>query len=360
MAKSPAMRPCAQTSLDRLSRQSLYRSLAFWMATTGSVGVTMLGNPALAAPQSVNLPTPNTSAISVNQTGTSGSDQSGQTGGDADPVSYELGSGQIVGGSNGNPSIQLRSVGGTGGTGSNGGSPTGAGGDGGTASQVTLTLDAGSGVNSSVTNSGTNPNAARWLASSGGDGAAPGATYQSQGYPGRPGAGANSGGITFNQYGTVISGVGWGGSTPGTTAILLTAIGGSAGEPLPQDGASGPGTVTGAAGNVAGNGGAIQYNLYQGDVSSQGSAIVALSQGGQGGAGTIAYSDIGKGVGGDGGAGGQGEQVDLLIGQANNATTPNITAVGAPTAATGATIPIDANGDVAQASVMAEIGRAHV
>ena len=43
MAKSPAMRPCAQTSLDRLSRQSLYRSLAFWMATTGSVGVTMLG-----------------------------------------------------------------------------------------------------------------------------------------------------------------------------------------------------------------------------------------------------------------------------------------------------------------------------
>ena len=353
MAKPLTTRSCARTSLDRLSHKSLYRSLAFWMATTSSVGVAMVGNVAVAAPPSANLPAPNTSAISVNQIGASGPDQSGQTGGNADSVSYELSSGQIVGGNNGNPSIQLSSVGGTGGTGSDGGAPTGAGGDGGTASQVTLTLDAGSGVNSSVTNSSANPNAAIWLASTGGNGAAPGATLLSQGYPGRPGAGANSGGITFNQYATVISHVGWNGSTPGTTAILLTSTGGNAGEPLPQDGASGPGTVTGAAGNVAGNGGAIQYNLYQGDVSSQGSAIVALSQGGQGGDGTIAYSDIGKGIGGDGGAGGQGGQVDLVIGQATNATTPNITAVGAAAPATGATIPIDANGDVAQASVMA-------
>src|SRR6202021_2621228 len=112
MAKSPPMRPCAQTPLDRLSRQSLYRSLAFWMATTGSVGATMLGNVALAAPQSASLPTPNTSAISVNQTGTSGPDQSGQTGGNAESISYELGSAQIVGGNNDNPSIKLSSVGG--------------------------------------------------------------------------------------------------------------------------------------------------------------------------------------------------------------------------------------------------------
>jgi len=317
--------------LDHLARRPLYRTVAFCLATAA------LGS-ATASAQTTSPPA-NMSPVTVVQTGATAPDESGATGGIPDPINLELTHGQIA------PWIQLWSAGGTGGSGQDGGNPTGDGGAGGAASAVTLTLDAGSGANSTTGMPGV------WLSSTGGVGGDPGMMDTSTGYPGQPGGGGDGQQVTFNQYGSVTTSNGWSGSSPGTTAVLLTSTGGAAGEPFGL--ADDAGAVTGPAGATGGNGGGIAYYLYAGDVASQGTAIAAASQGGQGGDGTDAYSDIGKGTGGAGGAGGNGGFVNLLIGEYDSDVVSHLSAVGAPTAATGAVIPVDANGNVAQAALMA-------
>jgi len=324
-------------NLDRLARRPLCRSLAFCLATAA---IATPAAHAQSAPPSISLPTPNIPPIQDDNSGAAAGDQSGALGGNANPTSDELDNGYYT------SSIVAQSIGGAGGTGTNGGDPTGNGGNGGNGANVVFTVQPGSGVNSDTTGL-----AAVDLDSSGGVGGTAGAMDSESGNPGQPGGGGNAGNVTFSQSGTVISTNGWSGSTPGTTAVLMRANGGDAGEPLGYDGAAGGGKVTGANGNVGGAGGQVTYNLYQGDVSSKGSGIVAQSKGGTGGDGTGSYSYIGIGQGGNGGPGGAAGAVQMTIGQASSAS--NIVAAGAPTAAAGVVVPVDDSGDTAQAALMA-------
>lgn len=303
---------------------------------------------ALAAPaaHAAKIPTPNTPAISQSNQGATPS-ASSSTGEQPADISTTVIGTQVVGDTGNQPAIAISSTGGTGSAGLEEGSYGGAGGE---AGFVTLTMDAGS----AVVGSGTEA-AVISLSSTGGAGASA-ADQGESGTPGQPGHGGNSNGIQFAQSGSVYSSNGWNGSTPGTTAILMQANGGNAAEPLGDAQAEGD-KVTGPSGGAGGNGGdlapadpSINYHLYQGDVISAGSAIVALSQGGTGGDGTQAYAaDSHGGVGGDGGSGGN---IQIYTGQSGSAA-PNIKAVGAATAATGVTLPINANGETGQAAVMA-------
>lgn len=293
-----------------------------------------------------SVPAPYASPINWSATGNAGGAGTGQSGETIGGWTLDIGNGAYIGDGSNQPSVLVSTIGGAGGSGTNGGSPTGNGGAGGGSGTVTLNIAAGSGVSSAST-----AQAAVLLQANGGAGGTAGEMAQSTGYPGTPGSGGNGNSITVNQNGDIQSTNGWNGSTPGTTAILMTAVGGDAAEPLGNDGAQDSGKVVGASGGTGGTGGAIIYNLYQGSVRSAGAAIVALSEGGLGGDGTGSYSYIGVGEGGKGGAGGAAQSVQMTIGQGTS--TPTIMAVGASTAATGAVIPVDADGNTAQAALMA-------
>ncbi|PTR34481.1 uncharacterized protein with beta-barrel porin domain [Luteibacter sp. OK325] len=338
MKTLPHRRSNGPDTLRRLARRPLSQALAFLVVAT------LYSGDVLATP---GLPTPNVPAVNVQSIGNSGLDETGVQGSQSTAVYYGLSPGDTA------PSITMISAGGQGGTGSDGGNPTGNGGQGGDGNLVELTIGSGAWVNSTNVSTADNANAAVWLQSLGGDGATAGKMSGNNGHPGQPGGGGSSYGVLFDQFVTVASSSGWNNSQPGTTAVLMQAIGGDAANPLPSDGASGAGKVKGAAGNTGGNGGYLTYNLHTGGVSSQGAAVVLLSQGGKGGDGTGSYSDLGVGIGGIGGAGGNGGDINVTVGAPGASTTPFITAVGAPTVATGAIVPIDASGGVAQAAVMA-------
>ena len=342
MAKQARFPSAGVQTLQRLSRRPLSRTVALWMAAATCGGMTLMSTAVVA--QSSDVPAPNAGIINWAATGNTGG--AGGTGETIGGWNFIAQWGWYFGDSSGNPSVLLSTIGGAGGAGTNGGDPTGNGGAGGGAGNITAQISVGGGINS-----GSTATTAMLLNSAGGAGGTAGEMDSSGGNPGQPGAGGNAGTITFNQSGAVLSGNGWNGSTPGTTAILMQANGGDAAEPLGNDGAQGGGHVTGASGATGGAAGQITYNIDQGEVSSQGSAIVALSQGGAGGDGTGSYSYIGIGQGGAGGAGGMGNTIQMTIGAGSS--TPSITAVGAPTAATGAVIPIDADGNTAQAALMA-------
>ncbi|WP_109126086.1 autotransporter outer membrane beta-barrel domain-containing protein [Dyella sp. C11] len=329
----------AQT-LDRLARRPLSRMVALCIAAACGGNALMSTAAAQTAPPPITLPLPNYLPIQDLNSGTGAPDQSGGQGGAATATVDSLDSGYYT------SQIIAYSIGGAGGTGTNGGDPTGNGGLGGNGANVNMTVMPSAGVNSKLA-----VTAAVDLNSSGGVGGTAGAMDSSSGNPGQPGQGGNAGNVAFNQNGTVISTNGWNGGTPGTTAILMQANGGDAGEPLLYDGAQGTTKVTGANGNYGGNAGQITYNLFQGNVASAGSAIVALSQGGTGGDGTGSDSYAYIGQGGNGGPGGTGNAIQMTIGQGT--TTPNIIAAGAASAATGVVVPIDANGDTADAALMA-------
>jgi hypothetical protein len=295
------------------------------------------------------VPPPNEAPIIWTATGTAGAAGTGLTGETIGGWTLDINPSDYVGDNSSNPSVWLSSIGGAGGSGTDGGSPTGNGGAGGGSGTITLNIN-NTGSPSGVS-SGSTAAAAVLLQSNGGNGGTAGEMSSSTGYPGTPGSGGNGNNITVNQSGDIFSTNGWNGTTPGTTAILMTANGGNAAEPLPNDGAQNGGKVVGANGGTGGASGSIVYNFSQGTVASAGSAIVALSQGGTGGDGTGSYSYIGIGQGGNGGQGGDPGSVQMTIGQ--GASTPNIAAVGASAAATGAVIPIDASGDPAQAALMA-------
>ncbi|HYG07073.1 MAG TPA: autotransporter outer membrane beta-barrel domain-containing protein [Stenotrophomonas sp.] len=301
--------------------------------------IAMAGAPGLAS--AASIPAPNTGAITETNQGSTAPDQSSSTGGTPSDIDIHLGDGMVVGSSAAAPSILLVSTGGTGGTGLDGDDSYG--GAGGTSGAVSLELQPGT----AVVSGSTGP-AAIVLSATGGQGGTAGDQLNSA-IPGQPGHGGDSAGVTLTQQGSIWSTNGWNGTTPGTTAVLLTANGGNAAQPLGDALATGD-KVTGATGGAGGNGGTISYNLEQGNVTSAGAAIVAVSQGGEGGAGTNAYAA--DSFGGTGGAGGNGGLVHIQTGQSGG-TAPNIKAIGADYAATGATVPIDANGNTAQAAVMA-------
>lgn len=328
MAKHPFSRYTGRQALHCQPRRPLYRMLAFCMATTAGSGT--------ALAQSTNLPTPNT-VVNLNPSGNAAPDQSGGTGTASNGGTAGLGDGQTA------SYVLFRATGGAGGTGADGSKTSGGGGNGGAGGPITFTMDPGSYVNSGALG------AAISLLSAGGAGAIPGELGHSIGNPGQPGGGGDAGTILFNQSGSVASTSGWNGSTPGATAVLMTSVGGNAGEP--QDIHEDYNDIWGAGGNAGGMGGSITYNLAQGNVTSNGSAIVALSEGGNGGDGTGATSLSAAATGGAGGQGGDGGDVSMTIGQ--GASTPTITAVGAPTAATGVVVPIDTNGNTATAAFMA-------
>ncbi|HYP85304.1 hypothetical protein [Variovorax sp.] len=308
------------------------------MATATCSAVAMF--PDLARAQA------NTPPLVLTNVGSTPALGSGQAGGQGQNFSVTTGVDNIYGDNSANPAIELSSTGGAGGTGSDGGDPTGGGGDGGAAGAVSLNLIQSSGVYSGTTAAG-----AVMLTSNGGAGGTAGKMAAELGMPGSPGSGGNSAGVQMIQNGYVTSTNGWAGNTPGTTAVLMTANGGDAAEPLATDGAQGGGKQVGPSGGTGGTGGNINYTLGLGGVTSAGAGIVAVSQGGQGGDGYLATSDIGEGYGGAGGVGGNGGNITISTGTA--LATPTITATGAPTAATGATIPIDAQGNTAQAALMA-------
>ncbi|MGN6482707.1 MAG: hypothetical protein ACTHLF_21340, partial [Luteibacter sp.] len=223
--------------LDQMTRRPVSRAVGACLIAVGIAGC--LVTPAASA-QSV--PQPNTSPWIVNQAGSPGADQSGAQGGstsgidvDTDTLIY--------------PSIYLSSVGGSGGTGQDSDSKTGPGGRGGNSGVVSLNMPEAD-VSSTNVATADNPNAAVWLRSVGGTGGAAGKMLSSFGYPGMPGAGGDSGGVSFTQNWNVFSTSGWNGNQAGTTAVLLQSIGGDAGQPLLSDGADGSGKVTGPDGNT--------------------------------------------------------------------------------------------------------------
>jgi len=286
---------------------------------------------------------PNVSFTNVGQTGAYGS---GAQGGQGADLPYNLPTNSVVGDNSSNPAVTVSSTGGAGGTGQDGGDPTGNGGTGGNGGSVSFSIGGGSQVSS-----GTTGAAAVVLTSNGGVGGTPGVMSSSGGMPGAPGSGGNSGGVQMSQNGSISSTQGWNGSTPGTTAVLMTANGGDAAQPLSYDGAQGSGKQTGPTGGQGGAGGSISDMLYGGAVFSAGSGVVAISKGGLGGDGTEADSYSSVGTGGAGGVGGTGGNIQIQAGTGSQWTM--ISAQGAPTAATGAVIPIDAQGNTAQAAVMA-------
>lgn len=346
--------PRGAKTLDHFARRPLYRTVAFWLAasSTGMYAHALNAAPAEPAPvtqaaasSADTLPIPTTGAISQTSVGATPTDTS-TTGGDGSALTVTVNGGEVVGSTDGNPTILVSSTGGTGSAGEDGGE-TPYGGAGGNAGQVWLEMNEGSAVVS-----GSYANAAVVLSSQGGQGATAGdqnsGTYNAPDAA-QPGHGGDSAGILFGQAGSITSTNGWNGSTPGTTAVLMTANGGNAAEPL-SDALNT--TTSGPSGGVGGQGGTITYKLYEGNVKSNGAAIVALSQGGLGGDGTAADEQLSHGTGGAGGNGGDGGEIQMFIGQAGVAS-PNITAVGAGSKATGASIPIDTDGSVAQAAMMA-------
>ncbi|MEJ8855231.1 hypothetical protein WKW79_11660 [Variovorax robiniae] len=240
----------------------------------------------------------------------------------------------------GNTALGVVSVGGDGGTGSNGSDSSGNGGSGGNGGGAGAQF-----IGGAVT--GTSASPTMLVTSTGGNGASPGTMEQELGTPGGPGGGGAGGNVSFEDYvapgSQIIATQGWNGSAAGATAVLLQSTGGNGG--APSSGAQSVGSVDGAVGGAGGTAGGITATLGATTIASQGSGLVAVSQGGAGSDGTMGTGGLGKGAGGNGGSGGAGGSVTLNV---QDGTV--ISAVGAPRAAAGAQIPIDQNGNVAQAA----------
>ncbi len=283
-----------------------------------------------------DAPPPNQS--STGAAGTTG--DPGNPGGDGNNLTLAA-SGTIVQPAGTTPSIGLVSTGGVGGTGNAGSDSSSSGGRGGNGGSVAAAL---TGVASSITTSGTAP--AIQLQSTGGAGGVAGALGQSLGNPGAAGAGGDAGTVTLStEGGTIVSTTGWSGSTPGTTAVALSSTGGTGGVPAGE--AEAIGSVDGARGANGGNGQAVTVIAPGGSIVASGTALSAISRGGDGAAGVAGTGGFGKGAGGNGGSGGAGGNVTLDIG------AMTLRAQGAATAATGQTVPVDDQGNAVQASYLA-------
>lgn len=346
--------PRGGASRPPFRRARLNRLLLRAFGLSTSAGLFALGSSAMA--QTIVIPSGNQPAVNQTVTGATGGgggmDSSGNgtvggQGGEVSAIDVTLASGANVTSGGSAPSIIVQGTGGLGGTGGTAeeSDTGGAGGPGGQVDLLSLTVSAGSSVQSATTAA-----AAVIVNSLGGMGGNPGGYSGSiTGEPGSPGPGGSGAGITVQQLGTVTSSNAWSGSTPGTTAILLQSIGGDGGADDGGNNQSLAERVFDVTGNSGGDGGAgapITFTLGNGaSVSSQGSGVVAISQGGNGSAGANANSLSAAGTGGRGGDAGDGGAVTATLagasatgdgGQTN--TFASLDAVGAASASTGATV----------------------
>lgn len=353
MYREPSRSRRRDTAAPRFETTCIARLIFQALAAPASSGLLLLAASSVQA-QTVVIPG-GTQPYSNVTTGTAGATGGGDldnplpgdTGGDPGGLTATLNSNLSGGGSQ--STLELRQIGGTGGTGHDvagssvvgqgGSSYAGAGGAGGSPSALSVTVNKGASITSSTTNA-----AAIVLDSEGGTGGDGGVSHGTYGYGGSPGDGGNAGAVTLNLNGNVTSINGWQGSAAGTTAIAITAVGGNGGA-LPGDGRQSSGSVTGRVGGNGGNGGDIDVTLSSANVTSAGSALTVLSQGGNGSDGGAGANDFGGGTA-KGGAGGTGGNAGNIVVQIDGDGTQNITATGAATAATGAVIPLNTDGTV--------------
>ena len=337
-----ALSICAALGMSAASAQTVVgpgNLTGYTNVTTGTAGTTGTGTPNSPQPGG---PGQSPSALTVT----------------FQPQTY------IVGGG-GAPTVSIGLVGGAGGLGNDAAghnqaetSPADSGGNGGAGGTPgLLTFTVSNFIN--LTSSATAPFAVQ-LTSQGGAGGFAGGFQKDYGFAGTPGAGGSGGALTLSLGGSVYSSNGWSGATPGTTALLVSSIGGDGGANpnLVADNSGSAELYTGDVhanpGGNGGNGGNIQVTSQLANVHSATAGMVLVSQGGNGSDGSSAAAPGGHGYGGAGGDGGSGGTVNLTLG---DAAQPNfsIVAVGAATAATGLSIPVtepDQNGNqiYAQAS----------
>ena len=340
-------------------RPALTRKILDGLAVTASGTLLVFGVAAHADTSTTTIPG-GTQSYSNRLTGNTGPAGTGDgstplpggTGLDPGSLLAVLG-GNLTGGGSG-PAIELIRIGGTGGTGNDthgadgltgdgSGHYGGNGGSGGTPSLLQLTVASGLTVSSNaVTKSALS------MVSQGGTGGYAGNHEDTYGYAGSPGDGGAGGTVSLELDGAVTSTGAWNGSTPGTTAVSLSSIGGNAGGPNPEngntDGRQTGGKAIGRVGGKGGDGGEIDVTIKGGSITSGGSALVVLSQGGSGGNGQDASVDAGgSATGGAGGAGGSGGAIHVTVAGDG---TQTLSATGASTVATGATLPVDQDGTV--------------
>lgn len=244
-------------------------------------------------------------------------------------------------GSGNTPAIGMTSTGGVGGTGAAGASSSGGGGQGGAGGNLAFSL---LGTGASATTAGTAPTVV--VTSTGGTGGVPGWQSDNTGTPGKAGDGGVGGSVSALLAATVTSQNGWNGATPGTTAVSLSSIGGDGG--APGNGAQATGSVDAQPGGNGGNSlGASLFIQNGATITSGGTGLSVVSRGGAGSQGESGTGEFGKGAGGKGGVGGNGGGLVLQLGNAV------VKAQGAATAATGATVPVDDQGNTAKAAYLA-------
>ena len=255
------------------------------------------------------------------------------------------------------PTLSLSLTGGVGGNGNsvaggNYGPAGGNGGIGGAPDELSFTSQVGTSITSDATGL-----AAVSLVSTGGVGGYGGYYTGTNGDPGKAGAGGAGGEVTANLSGSIVSSHGWSGTTPGTTALVMSSIGGDGAGFDPSMGTSGTaqhsvGDATANAGAAGGDGGTVSLTTQTASFESQGTAIALLSQGGQGSNGVSAVAYGGTARGGNGGIGGTGGTVTANIAGEANSNSWLISAVGSPQAAQGNSFNLPNNNGTVETSFL--------
>jgi len=306
--------------------------------------------------QTITLPTGNQGAYSNQQTGPTGAPgngdasnpQPGSKATDGIPgFTVDIDTGTFLSSGGSAPTLDLGVTGGTGGWGNetngtyaSGGTPGGAGGQGGTPGELTLTMQEGSSIIST-----TSAPYAVGVQSRGGVGGFGGVYIDTDGIVGKAGDGGDGSKVSVTLAGSIVSKQGWNGSTPGTTALLVSSTGGD-GADCSMDPTNGnictahatALSVTGQPGGAGGAGGEVDLNTQTASFVSGGTAVSLLSQGGAGTQGSQAYASGGSATGGDGGAGGNGGVVSGHMAGSADPHSWVISAVGSPTAGQGQVI----------------------
>ncbi|MEF7614516.1 hypothetical protein V4F39_11405 [Aquincola sp. MAHUQ-54] len=279
--------------------------------------------------------------------GTGGDAPAAPTGG-AQTLQYAAGT--ALAGDGSHAALLVRANGGSGGKGgdAHGGglAPVwhngGAAAAGGAAGTLTLGFDPGSSATS-----GNGSTATVQVIASGGQGGT-GGNGGNFGSSGANGDGGTGGVITLhNNADSITNSSAYNGSALAPAAIQISSSGGNGGGPG-GGAATSSDSATGKAGGAGGDGGSILYlsvGATAGAITSSGSGIVVVSQGGHGGDGAEASAEYNSAKGGVGGAGGSGGTATVSL-----ATTATLTGRGVDGAGTAATIIVDPNNPAAQAA----------
>ncbi|MBU9818346.1 hypothetical protein J1782_00365, partial [Rahnella sp. BCC 1045] len=257
--------------------------------------------------------------------------QNGQDGGAASDYSVELQSPvQTISGGGTSPALVYLSS--TGGSGSGGGASEAdlnhngpLGGDGAVGGDLSAIFDAP--VSSSpVTDLQNGLYPAVYLNSQGGSGGYGADQLSDQGNGGIGGLGADGGTLLFTVAGNPSYPSALNFISGDTAAVWLTSTGGNGGSSGASKSEGGSSEVTGRAGNNAGDGGGITVNTAGYIDGTNGSGIVALSQGGDGGTGGKASGSGAAVTGANGGYAGNGGNINIIVSggnvTANSSATP--------------------------------------